>query len=140
MSKRILIAGISIFIFVQLAYTDEAAQEVVGSVSRIIVYRGQALVTRTIELEFPRGSSQVVVQELPNAIISESLYAQALGGVTVTSVRYRERAVEEDTREEVKRLDAEIEKVQAGLRHICSASKLCGYRPESGLKPRCTAV
>lgn len=117
MSRRILIAGISIFIFVQLGFADEGAQEVVGSVSRVIVYRGQALVTRTIELEIPRGGSQIVVQELPNAIISESLYAQALDDVTVTSVRYRERAVEEDTREEVKRLDAEIEKVQTGLRH-----------------------
>jgi len=117
MSRRILLAGVSIFIFVQPGFADEAAQEVVDSVSRVIVYRGQALVTRTVGLELPRGGSEIVVQELPNAIISESLYAQALNGVTVTSVRYRERAVEEDTREEVKRLDSEIEKVRAGLRH-----------------------
>lgn len=117
MRKLILIAAISIFIFIQLGFADEAVQEVVGSVFEVIVYRGQALVSRTIEVELPKGNSELVVQKLPKEIVPESLYAQALGDVTVTSVRYRERAVKEDTREEVKQLDAEIEKVQAELRH-----------------------
>lgn len=117
MRKRILIAVVSIFIFVQMGFADEAVQEVVGSVFKVIVYRGQALVSRTIEVELPKSNSELVVQKLPKEIVPESLYAQALGDVTVTSVRYRERAVKEDTREEVKQLDAEIEKVQAELRH-----------------------
>ncbi len=94
-----------------------AAQEVTGSVSEVIVYRGQALVTRTIELDLPQGGSELVVRKLPNKVVPESLYAQASGDVTVSSVRYRERAVEEDTREEVKKLDAEIEKLQTNLHH-----------------------
>jgi hypothetical protein len=49
--------------------------------------------------------------------VPESLYAQASGDVTVSSVRYRERAVEEDTRKEVKKLDTEIENLQTNLRH-----------------------
>lgn len=112
MRNRVLIVAVSVFIFVQLGFADEAMQEVAGSVSKVIVYRGQALVTRTIELELPTGGSQIVVQKLPNAIVSESIYAQVQGGATVSSVRYRERAVKEDTREEVKQLEAQIEEVK----------------------------
>lgn len=112
MRKRILIAAVSIFIFVQLGFADETKQEVVGSIFKVIVYRGQALVSRTIEVELPKGNAELVVQKLPKEIVPESLYAQAFDDVTVTSVRYREKAVREDTREEVKKLDAEIEEVK----------------------------
>ncbi len=105
------------FVFCRVCIGAAAAQEVTGSVSEVIVYRGQALVTRTIKLDLPQGGSELVVRKLPNKIVPESLYAQASGDVTVSSVRYRERAVEEDTREEVKKLDAEIEKLQTKLRH-----------------------
>jgi hypothetical protein len=101
----------------RVCIATDAAQEVAGSVSEVIVYRGQALVTRTIELDLPQGGSELVVRKLPNKLVPESLYAQASGDVTVSSVRYRERAVEEDTREEVKKLDAEIEKLQTKQRH-----------------------
>ncbi len=115
--KKWILTAVSILIFVQPGFADETEQEVVGSISKVIVYRGQALVSRTIKVELPKGNSELVVQKLPKEIISESLYAQAPGESTVTSVRYRERAVEEDTREEVKQLDTEIEEVQTKLRH-----------------------
>lgn len=105
------------FVFCRVCIAADAAQEVTGSVSEVIVYRGQALVTRTIELDLPKGGSELVVCKLPNKIVPESLYAQASGDVAVSSVRYRERAVQEDTREEVKKLDAEIEKLQTKQRH-----------------------
>jgi hypothetical protein len=117
MKKQILISAVLMFIFCRVCIAADAAQEVTGSVSDVIVYRGQALVTQTIELDLPQGGSELVVRKLPNKIVPESLYAQASGDVTVSSVRYRERAVEEDTREEVKKLDAEIEKLQTNLRH-----------------------
>jgi hypothetical protein len=114
MKKRGFISAILVFLCFQMSLADEGT---VGTISNVIVYRGQALVTRMIELELPAGGSQIVVQKLPEAIVSESLYAQVRGGATVSSVRYRERAVEEDTREEVKQLDAEIEKVETMVRH-----------------------
>jgi hypothetical protein len=117
MKKQILISAVLTLVFCRVCIADKPGQEVTGLVSNVIVYRGQALVTRTIELELPQGGSEMVVSRLPNRIVSESLYAQASGDVTVSSVRYRERAVEEDTREEVKKLDAEIEEVQTKLRH-----------------------
>jgi hypothetical protein len=117
MKKQILISAALMFVFCRLCIAANAAQEVTGSVSEVIVYRGQALVTRTIELDLPQGGSELIVRKLPNKIVPESLYAQASGDATVSSVRYRERAVEEDTRKEVKKLDVEIEKLQTNLRH-----------------------
>lgn len=119
MLKRAIRLMVAVVVIVQTCFANEneGAQEIVGTISQVIVYRGQALVTRKIEMELGQGSTELVVQQLPNQIVSESLYAEAVDGVTVTSVRYRERAVKEDTREEVKKLEAEIERVQAEVRH-----------------------
>ncbi len=117
MKKRILISAVSMFVLVHACLAEKDAPEVIGKISEVIVYRGQALVTRMIELDLPKGGSELIVQKLPNKIVSESLYAQASGDVIISSVRYREEAVKEDTREEVKQLDAEIEEVQTQLRH-----------------------
>jgi len=122
------------FVFCRVCIAAHATQEVTGSVSEAIVYRGQALVTRTIELDLPKGGSELVVGKLPNKIVPESLYAQASGDITVSSVRYREKAVEEDTREEVKKLDAEIEEFQTKLRHAESNLALVKMNSSSLLK------
>jgi len=89
-----------------------------GVISDVTVYRGQALVTRTIRAELGKGTSELVVSNLPGRILSESLYAQAQDGVSVLSVRYRERAVREDTREEVKQLDTEIEGINRQIARL----------------------
>ncbi len=80
-----------------------------GTVSKVTVYRGQALVTRNINIDLPENTSEIIVGQLPERIVPESLYAITSGDIKVLSVRYREKAVMEDTREEVKKLDAEIE-------------------------------
>jgi uncharacterized protein (TIGR02231 family) len=94
-----------------------AAPTTTGSISRVTVYRGQALVTRTIEADLPPGASEVIVTGLPAMIVPESIYAQTSGNIKVLSVRYRERAVSEDTRDEVKQLDAQIENVKHDLKY-----------------------
>ena len=87
-----------------------------GQVSRVTVYRGQALVTRAIDVELPADGSEVIVPDLPPNIIPESIYAQADNDIKVLSVRYRQEAVREDTREEVRELDDQIEKAQHDLK------------------------
>ncbi len=87
-----------------------------GAISKVTVYRGQALVTRTISVDLPPGASELIVRDLPPKIVSESIYAQTSDDTKVLSVRYRERAVREDTREEVKQLDAKIEDVKHKLK------------------------
>ncbi|KPJ65782.1 MAG: hypothetical protein AMJ43_09960 [Coxiella sp. DG_40] len=134
MKKRMLIAMVSILVLFQASPAETEVAEVVGRVSNVIVYRGQALVTRTIELDLPKGGSEIIVQQLPNQIVSESLYAQTLDDVTISSVRYRERAVKEDTREEVKQLDAEIEKLMNQRRHAKMKQELIGKNTDTLIK------
>lgn len=88
-----------------------------GTISGVTVYRGQALVTRSIDVDLPVGNSELTVTNLPQHILSETIYAQTSDNLTVLSVRYRERAVREDTREEVKTLDTEIEALQRKMFH-----------------------
>jgi len=92
--------------------------EVRGRISKVIVYRGQALVTRSIKSELSAGTSELVVADLPAQIVPESLYAQADAGVGVLSVRYRQRAVREDTRAEVQELEAQIERIESEGEHL----------------------
>lgn len=86
-----------------------------GDISKVTVYRGQALVTRTVKVNLPAGTSELIVTDLPARIVPESLYAQTSGDIKVLSVRYRERAVKEDTRQEVKELDKKIEEIKNQL-------------------------
>jgi uncharacterized protein (TIGR02231 family) len=87
-----------------------------GTISKVTVYRGQALVTRTISIDLPPGASELIVKDLPAMIVSESIYAQTSDNVKVLSVRYRQKAVSQATREEVKQLDAQIEDVKYKLK------------------------
>jgi len=94
-----------------------------GVISKVTVYRGQALVARTISIDLPPGASELIVKDLPAMIVPESIYAQTSDDTKVLSVRYREKAVSEDTREEVKQLDAQIEDVQHQLKYAESEHK-----------------
>jgi uncharacterized protein (TIGR02231 family) len=88
-----------------------------GTISKVTVYRGQALVTRIISVDLPLGSSELIVKDLPDMIVPESIYAQTSDNTKVLSVRYRQKAVRENTREEVKQLDAQIENVKHQIKH-----------------------
>ena len=110
-------------LFGAAAFAD--APTTTGTITKVTVYRGQALVTRTININLPAGNSELIVKDLPAKIVPESLYAQTSDNIKVLSVRYREKAVKEDTREEVKKLDAQIEDsarqlfhTERGLKHL----------------------
>jgi uncharacterized protein (TIGR02231 family) len=80
-------------------------------------------VARTISIDLPLGASELIIKDLPAMIVPESIYAQTSDDTKVLSVRYREKAVSEDTREEVKQLDAQIEDVQHQLKYAESEHK-----------------
>ena len=123
MKKRTLILTLVVIVLAtSVAFAD--AQTTTGTISKVTVYRGQALVTRTIDVDLPAGTSELIVTGLPAKIVPESLYAQTSGDIKVLSVRFRERAVREDTREEVKQLDALIEDVKNKLKYAESEHKL----------------
>jgi hypothetical protein len=89
-----------------------------GRVTAVTVYQGQALVTREVEIPGEQGLVEVVVGNLPEAVLPGSLFAEPGDGVQVRSVRYRTRPVEEDVRQEVRQLDEQIQNVQDGLEAV----------------------
>ncbi len=120
-TQVLVLAVVVIALAPTAAFAD--AQTVSGAISKVTVYRGQALVTRTLNVDLPAGTSELIVTDLPAKIVSESIYAQTSGDIKVLSVRFREKAVREDTREEVKKLDARIEDVKHKLKYAESKNK-----------------
>ena len=86
-----------------------------GTITDVIVYHGQALVTRTIELQTGGGDVELLVENLPERILPESLYAQSNNGIQVLSVRYRVKEIEKDMRTEVRELDRQFEELEKQL-------------------------
>ena len=86
-----------------------------GKIDAVTVYRGQALVTRTIDPPAlgGDGTAELVITDLPANVVPGSLYAESdSASVEVRSVRYRTRPVQEDVREEVRTIEEKIEEVQ----------------------------
>lgn len=106
------------------ATTQGGANEAAGTIEAVTVYRGQALVTRLIEVDAPAGGTEVVVVNLPTQILPESIFATAEGGAQIRAVRYRARAVQEEPREEVRKLDQAIDDTQKALRKNRNAQAL----------------
>ena len=82
-----------------------------SSIESVTLYRGQALVTRTVALPAKQGEQEIVVSDLPAQVVGASLHADGDKGVTVRSVRYRTRAVAVEPKKEVAELDAQIKQV-----------------------------
>jgi hypothetical protein len=93
-----------------IAFAEPVAVD--GSIMSVIVYRGQALVTRSAAIPQGGGDMELLIENLPEKILPESLYAQSDGSVSVLSVRYREKAVSEDTRQQVLQLKEQIEQTK----------------------------
>jgi len=83
-----------------------------GKVEAVTLYRGQALVTRTVPVEGAAGRIELVVADLPQQVQPDSLFAEGGNGIEVRAVRFRQRAIGEEPREEVRKIDQEIELVQ----------------------------
>src|SRR5262249_30006125 len=79
----------------------QAPKNVASKIERVTVYRGQALVTRRVDLEAAKGPVEAVVPELPENIVPDSLFAEGGEGIEVRAVRFRSRAVGAEPREEV---------------------------------------
>ena len=70
--------------------------------------------------------TEVVVSPLPPLTMQSSLYAEGNDNIRVLSVRYRTRAIAEDTREEVRKLEAEIKTLQTKAQTLEADLKAMG--------------
>jgi uncharacterized protein (TIGR02231 family) len=140
--KKSTTIGAAVLFVVVLCSVSPGSETVAtgGTITCVTVYRGQALVTRRIDVDLPPDNSELVVQDLPANIVPESIYAQAADGTKVLSVRYREQAVSEDTRDEVKKLDQQIETVQGRLKYAESELEHIGKQWQMVERPKEFAV
>ena len=117
MRRHTLTAAILVSIFAQAVLAGNTL-ETVGAISDVTVYRGQALITRTIEVDLPAGSVELVVGKLPGQIVSESLYVHPSDKVSVSGVRYCEKTLQEYAGQEANEIDMEIEKLNREFKHV----------------------
>jgi len=106
---------------------DARAAEAKGTIETVTVYRGQAMVTRAVPIDGPAGPVELVVLDLPERIIPESLYASSRAAV-IRAVRYRARAVREELRDDVRKLSEQIDAAQASLRANQAAQNLAAQQ------------
>lgn len=99
-----------------------------GKIESVTVYRGQALVTRVLELDGRQGPMELVVTELPARVMPESLYASGSEGVMIRAVRFRTRAVSREPREEIRKIQDQIEGVQKEMRALEASKALLAQK------------
>lgn len=120
MKRATLLLALVVSGCVTTARAQEAI-ETTGRVDAVTVYRGQAYVTRVVEVSGPAGLREVIVTDLPEHVVPDSIYAEPDEGIEVRSVRYRVRPVQGDVREEVRQLDVKLrqvqDKIEANQRH-----------------------
>jgi hypothetical protein len=91
------------------------ALEAHGTLDSVTVYRGQALVTRLVDVPGPAGLREVIVTDLPEQVVAGSTFAEGADGIEVRSVRYRQRPMSADVREEVRKLDEQQRLIEDNL-------------------------
>ena len=100
---------------VESASAPKAAASLITDVT---VYQGQALVTREVSVPAGEGTVELVVTPLPAHTVDSSLYTEGAAGLRVLSTRFRTRAVQDDTRQEVRTKEALINKLEVDAQRL----------------------
>lgn len=95
--------------------TPPARDRVSGRVTHVTLYRGQAMVTRAIPVVGSKGNKELIVGDLPEQVAADSLVAEGGEGVEIRAVQIRSRAVGEEPREVVRKLDESLAQVNDKL-------------------------
>ena len=114
--SMILVPFAAILLSVAGADANDTEQlQLRGRVDAVTVYRGQALVTRVVEIPGPSGLREIVVTDLPAHVVPSSIHAESTAGVEVRSLRFRSRPVQEDVRQEVREIDEQMRGIQDSM-------------------------
>ena len=111
---RLIVAAV---LLASAAGLGAAPVQTEGKVESVTLYRGQALVTRTVSVEAPAGPVELVVGNLPRQVVPDSLFAEGDGRLDVRAVRFRTRAVGQEPREDIRKLDEQIDGLQQKTEH-----------------------
>ncbi|MGH7133756.1 MAG: mucoidy inhibitor MuiA family protein [Phycisphaerales bacterium] len=112
--RTVLPAAVAIALIAGTAATAQPV-EAPGKVDAVTVFRGQALVSRVVDVPGAAGLREIVVTNLPDAVLPASLYAEAEGGAEIRSVSYRVRPIAEDARDEVRKLEDQLRQTRDAL-------------------------
>src|SRR4051812_16233351 len=107
-----VLAGLALALAAGAAARGADPLPIPGTIEAVTVYRGQALVTRLVDVPGPAGAKEVLVTNLPDQVQPGSIYAEGADGVEVRSVSYSVHPVPNDVRVEVQGLDEKIRVVQ----------------------------
>ena len=91
------------------------------------------------------GLIELVVRRLPAATSDSSLYSEGTDGIRVLTTRFRTRPVKEDTREEVRKLEDELEEAAASAEKLqaeidSARAEHAAARPSWRTSPTSTTV
>ena len=111
---------------VQLLTAQEI--KVDSQVSAVTLYRDQAMVTRNLELQGEAGSQELVVVDLPENIVGDSLFAEGGKDVEVRAIQFRTRAVNDSPRKEVREISDKIKGVAAKMKLTTKKLELLNKR------------
>lgn len=113
---RVLLCAFAFPIFALAAAAQPAdVKPAASKIVAVTVYQNTAMITREVTVPEAVGLTEVIVSPLPPATMQSSLYSEGADGVRILSTRYRTRAIAEDNREEVRKLEAKIKDAQKKL-------------------------
>ncbi|MFT3881899.1 MAG: mucoidy inhibitor MuiA family protein [Gemmatales bacterium] len=104
--------------------SNTPSKEAKSKITQVTVYNGNALITRDVEVPEGSGLLEIVVNPLPPQVVDGSLYSEGSDGIRILTTRYRTRAIEVDTREEVKKLNQERKTLQLAKQDLESKQKV----------------
>ena len=111
---------------VKKAAVPDAGPKAAGNkITSVTVYPNSALVTREVDVPAGTGTVELVVTPLPQHTVNSSLYSEGGEGIRVLTTRFRSRPVQEDTREEVRKIEDEAKKLVQTAQKIQADMKAC---------------
>jgi hypothetical protein len=101
----------------------DAIKMATSRIDHVTVYQNNALVTREVDIPEGLGTMELVVSPLPPQTVDTSLYSEGSEGLRVLTTRFRLRPVKEDTREEVRKAEANLKELLESGQRMASDSK-----------------
>ena len=105
------LAAICLAMMLSASCAAAEEQKVKSKVESVTLYRGQALVTRTVELPAAAGEVEAVVSDLPEQVLGETLFASGQN-VKIRSVRFRTVPVAEPPGKAAAELETKMKALQ----------------------------
>ncbi|MBL8824340.1 MAG: DUF4139 domain-containing protein [Planctomycetia bacterium] len=108
----------------QAGEANTPVKEVKSRVAHVTVYTASALISRDVDVPEGTGLMELVVNPLPPQVVDGTLYSEGNDGVRILTTRYRTRAIEQDVREEVKKLNEERKKLAISKQEMEAKQKV----------------